>query len=198
MTDPVRLPPLETAVPSYLAKAVDTYSGVPVVDISWAVQCFVDQKLLPFADKDKSGRFGKIDIYADNIDKRIIYCVKRKDGVRFEVGDIVQVKNRDKNILARIESFSDGSQATVQVLEHQPDRKLIDGGSINTPPSFVNVHVNDIDKHILLFKGKDFREIEHTYGRNEELVFVQKRKFAPRKQSFTFRTISRSVKTNIP
>ena len=55
--------------------------------------------------------------------------------------------------------------------------KLIDGGSINTPPSFVNVHINDIDKHILLLIGKDFREIEHTYGRNEELVFVQKRKY---------------------
>lgn len=178
LIDSVLLPPLETAVPGKLNEAVECYGhDIPVIDLSWAVQCIVNMRTLRFYPRSK------VDVAAlQSSNTRQIFILKRKDdGVRFEVGDIVTVHQKGANsgpIFARIASFvpssgrsrSSSHGVKVEVLE-QHERCLVDGGG----SSRLTCDISNIKGHVLLLKGKDFRQIESIYGRGKS-VFVQKMK----------------------
>ena len=173
LVDPVNLPPLKLAVPAYIMKILKTYhSNIPVIDIAWAVQCIVNQKRIKFGSSDATGgRFGNIDVISDNIRNRKIFCMKREsDGSRFEVGDVVKLDRKGKDVFAQIVSFQYMTKVTVRILE-KDGRTLIEGGSKSTPQSSITIDLSEISMHVLVLKGKDFEQIENTYGRNEGGVF---------------------------
>uniref|UniRef100_A0A7S2PEG0 BRCT domain-containing protein n=1 Tax=Leptocylindrus danicus TaxID=163516 RepID=A0A7S2PEG0_9STRA len=172
LTDSILLPPLERTVPVQLKHALAACGGqLPVVDLLWAIQCIVNRKKLNWEDN-------KIDLH--DVTKRQIYSVKRSDNTRFDIGDIVQLieNGRRANSFGRILSFETrrspsayqhGFGYTVH-LEEIEDRgqNLVDGGRVRRE---LNVEVTSLVSHVVMMKGKDFRQIQSSYG---EDVYVQK------------------------
>jgi len=115
-----------------------------------------------------------------------ITSYRNKNGVRFELGDIVKInctapgkgKLFSKFMYARIGSLNprkEDCSVTVSVLDRH-ERTLIDGGNTKGSPSELTIDsLKNIVGHVLLLKSKDFREIEDSYGGDVESVFIQKR-----------------------
>ena len=80
------LPPHEVSRPIYvdkLLKLVDR--SVPVLDLAWAHQSIIQRKRLPMAENQ---RFSvSLDRCADH---GKVFSIRKKDGKRYEVGDLVQ------------------------------------------------------------------------------------------------------------
>lgn len=172
LTDSILLPPLECTVPVQLKHALGACGKkLPVVDLIWAIQCIVNRKKLNWEDN-------KIDLH--DVENRMIYSVKRSDNVRFDIGDIVQLiePGRKVNTFGRIVSFescrSPGSYqhgfGVIVHLEEIEDRakNLVDGGRV---PRKLTIAVTSLVSQVVMMKGKDFRQIQSSYG---QTVYVQK------------------------
>lgn len=193
LTDRNSLPPHTTAVPSPIAKCLnfvkrgnaknsDGVTKIPIIDLSWALQCIVERERLSWDVDERYILYSE----ASSNDKMFEMKIRMKVGnendvpVRFEVGDIVEF-GRTKSI-GRILNFDAPKRSCgpcgihIQLLNRNRNFELIDGGESATR---VKIDEHELRGHIVMLSSKDFKDIKQDgYIPSKERdthIFLQKK-----------------------
>ena len=189
LVDRLTLPPHATAIPKNMIRTLNNITHInshgeggrdtPVIDLSWAVQCVIQRKRLQF---DNDERF-QIQLTGNRKGEKL-FTIKVKSGssmVRYEVGDLVEFgKGKELSRIGRITGMRQTADRTrkflldMQLLEHNGDFVLIDGGSASTT---VTIEETELLKHLVLLSSKDYRTVKNGYGSRlgiDQYIFQQK------------------------
>jgi len=165
LVDALLLPPHVLSAPHAVMKVLGhirrEYPEVQTVDLSWAAQCIVRKKRLPFDSEPRFLVDRKGPVYALKIQRT---AHGTDIGVRYEAGDIVRVGVEGKgDRCARILSLEISGKkrtATIEVLEKYGDRGLIDCGDSTT----LTIDEGQLRDHLVLLSGKEFDAVDEKYG----------------------------------
>jgi hypothetical protein len=87
LLDSTTLPPHVISVPAYVSKLRQRIdAAAPLLDLAWAHQSIIQRKRLPFGDT----RY-VISLESTMSNSCIVSSIRNKTGVRYEVGDLVQL-----------------------------------------------------------------------------------------------------------
>ena len=195
LVDRNSLPPHSTAVPSSISRCMNfvkngnakTTAGIakiPIIDLSWALQCIVERERLPWDTDERYILYSDASSSNESGDKMYEMKVKVDNiPVRFECGDIVEFgRTKSTERIGRIISI-EGSKRTcatrnleIQLLDRNGNFELVDGGESATR---VRINENELHRHITLLGAKDFKDIQkHGYlpaTEKDTHIFIQKK-----------------------
>lgn len=193
LVDRNSLPPHTTAVPSTVskcfnfikngnAKTSDGIAKIPIIDLSWALQCIVERERLSWNTDERYLLYSDT---ASSNDKMFEMKVKDKDDnpVRFEVGDIVEFgRTKGTARIGRILNIDNPKRACtsrnldIQLLDRNGNFELIDGGESATN---VKIDEHELRRHIVMLSSKDFKDIRKDgyipISEKDTHIFLQKK-----------------------
>lgn len=195
LVDRNSLPPHTTAVPSNIsrcmnfvksgnAKTSDGIAKIPIIDLSWALQCIVERERLAWDTDERYILYSDASSSNENGDAMYEMKVKIDEiPVRFECGDIVEFgRTKSTERIGRIINI-EGSKRTcatrsleIQLLDRNGNFELVDGGEDATR---VRINENELRRHITLLGAKDFKDIKKDgylpSSEKETHIFLQKK-----------------------
>jgi len=195
LVDRNSLPPHTTAVPFNISRCMnfvkkgnaktDGIAKIPIVDLSWALQCIVEREQLAW-DADKRYILYSDASTASNEHSDAMYEMKVKidnDPVRFECGDIVEFgRTKSTERIGRIVNIEVSKRTCaarhleIQLLDRNGNFELVDGGEDATR---VRINENELRRHITLLGAKDFKDIRKggylPATEKETHIFLQKK-----------------------
>lgn len=195
LVDRNSLPPHTTAVPSNIsrcmnfvksgnAKTSDGIAKIPIIDLSWALQCIVERERLAWDTDERYILYTDASSFNGNGDAMYEMKVKIDEiPVRFECGDIVEFgRTKSTERIGRIINI-EGSKRTcatrsleIQLLDRNGNFELVDGGEDATR---VRINENELRRHITLLGAKDFKDIKKDgylpSSEKETHIFLQKK-----------------------
>lgn len=195
LVDRNSLPPHTTAVPSAIsrcmnfvkngnAKTSDGIAKIPIIDLSWALQCIVERERLAWDTDERYVLYSDASKSDESGDAMYEMKVKIDEiPVRFECGDIVEFgRTKSTERIGRIIKI-EGSKRTcatrsleIQLLDRNESFELVDGGEDATR---VRINENELRRHITLLGAKDFKDISRggylPPSEKDTHIFVQKK-----------------------
>lgn len=164
------------------AKNSNGIAKIPIIDLSWALQCIVERERLAWDINERYILYSKASPNDKMFEMKVKMKVKDENDVpvRFEVGDIVEF-GRTKSVGRILNIDAPKRSCTrrdldIQLLDRNGSFELIDGGESATR---VRINEHELRRHIVMLSAKDFKDIRKDgyIPRNEKdtHIFLQKK-----------------------
>lgn len=180
LSDSLLLPPHVTAITSKVSRVLNKISlmsaDIPIVDLSWAMQCIVRKNRVDVSEKYKLQIESSLNTSSERIIDILSVKVQQFCGLtRYEVGDSIRFGKKMGQSNGRITAIRYDKRMRkktieVKVLELHHECELIDGGkSVST----INLEESELQGHILILSGKDYSQVDWSKTPH---VYLQKKK----------------------
>ena len=171
IVDSLALPPYVTSSSKRVSKAVNVAegSGVMILDLSFVVQCVVQNRMINIrGDLDPIYKVRKAKLSPSGSK---VYRMETKAGVRIEVGEVVELEGEGGVVTyGRVRGFGEGGAVIKTTFLTAHEGALVE---LETSSQKFRVSLDKVRRAVVCVGTRNFKQVEMGWAQKDDDTFIR-------------------------